>query len=228
MSDPAKNTARFRKWAECEGASLFGTAEISGLKSRFLLSESEIAGLDHAVSIGIRLSRAVLEGVHDKPTLLYKWHYQQANQFLDKLAFRLARLIEDDGGLAIPVPASQVVDWQAKKGHVSHRFIGEAAGLGWRGRNNLLVHPKMGSQIRLVTVLTNIPLLSAAPLQNGCGECAKCVGVCPAGALGETAGDYDLQKCHDLLERFSKERGIGVHICGLCVKACDGVRDGKS
>jgi epoxyqueuosine reductase len=225
MPDPVKNTAQLREWAEREGANLFGTADIVSLKSRFVLSEAEAAPLNHAVCIGIRLSRSVLSGIQDKPTLLYKWHYQQANQFLDRIAFRLARLIEDGGGLAMPVPASQMVDWLNQLGHVSHRSIGEAAGLGWRGRNNLLVHPRFGSQIRLVTVLTDMPLATPERVADQCGKCFKCVRACPAGAIGESAREYDLKKCHSLLDRFSKERGIGVHICGLCVKACDGRRD---
>ncbi len=222
MPDPVKTTSWLREWTKGEGVSLFGTADIRPLKKNFLLSESEIAGMDWAVSIGIRLSRSVLEGIQDKPTLLYKWHYQQANQFLDKTAFLLARLIEDAGRRAIPIPASQMVDWLNQKGHVSHRSVAEAAGLGWRGRNNLLVHSGMGSQVRLVTVLTDMPLLQASPVENGCGACMKCVRACPAGAIGNSPKEYDLKKCHALLDVFSKERGVGVHICGLCVKACDG------
>jgi len=42
------------------------------------------------------------------------------------------------------------------------------------------------------------------------------------GALGEDPSQYDFEKCFGLLKEFSKERGIGQHICGICVKACPG------
>jgi len=43
------------------------------------------------------------------------------------------------------------------------------AGLGWIGRNNLLVNEELGSQFRLASVLTNMPLKIDKPVKNGCG-----------------------------------------------------------
>jgi epoxyqueuosine reductase len=221
---PSENTAWLGDWLKAEGVSLFGTADVRPLHHLFLLSAQEIGKLDYAVSFGIRLSRSVLEGLVDGPTLLYKWHYQQANQFLDRLAFALTQQLTDRRFNALPIPASQIVDWENHRAHLSHRAVGEAAGLGWRGRNNLLVHPQWGSQFRLVTVLTDMPLEADQPMENRCGDCMKCVRACPVNALGFSSAEYNLDRCHALLSRFSKERGIGVHICGLCVKACNGDR----
>ncbi|MCJ7812331.1 hypothetical protein MUP95_03305, partial [bacterium] len=151
-------------------------------------------------------------------------HYRQANNLLDKIAFILSQHIVEKGYRALPIPASQVVDWESQKGHVSHRVIAEAAGLGWRGRNNLLVNRVYGSQIRLVSILTDYPLVVHSPVNDQCGECTACVSACPAGALGTTPDEYDFDKCYGLLTEFSKKRGIGVHICGICVKACPGSR----
>jgi len=220
-----ENTDWLREIAFQEGVSLFGTADIRPFKNEFLFSPAEMDRLNFAVSVGVRLSSAVLNGIVTRPTLLYKWHYQQANQFLDKVAFILTQKIIEKGYQALPVPASQVVDWDRWKGHLSHRIAGEAAGLGWRGRNNLLVHPRYGAQFRLVTVITDLALESNPAIENQCGECRKCVMACPAGALGETFKEYDIKKCQELLTQFSKERGIGVHICGICVKACSGPMD---
>lgn len=220
-----ENTEWLRGEVLQERVSLFGTADIRHLKNTFLLSPDEVEPLHYAVSIGIRLSPSVLNGIMDKPTLLYKWHYQQANQFLDKVAFLLSQKIIEKGFRALPIPSSQLVDWENHKGHVSHRMVGEAAGLGWRGRNNLLVHPRYGAQFRLATVLTDMAVDSQPQVENQCGSCYRCVCACPARALGESFTDYHLTKCHELLTLFSRERGIGVHICGICVKVCDGVRD---
>ena len=206
------------------GASLFGVAEVNPYKDGFLLSHLEIAGLEFAISIAVPLSKSVLDGIETKPTLLYKWHYRQANNLLDRIAFLISQNITVKGYRALPVAASQIVDWDAQRAHVSHRIIGEAAGLGWRGRNNLLVNPLYGAQMRLVTILTDIPLVVNAPLDGNCGKCFRCVTACPVGALGENASDYNFDKCFEYLKECSKERGIGQHICGVCVKACPGTK----
>jgi hypothetical protein len=54
-----------------DGAVLFGIADITDLKNRFLLSAAETAGLVRAVSIAVPLSPAVLSGISGRPTLLY-------------------------------------------------------------------------------------------------------------------------------------------------------------
>lgn len=178
--------------------------------------------MSYGVVLGVPLSPAVLDGIEDRPTLLYKWHYRQANNLLDKIAFQLCGKIIEMNYRALPIPASQLIDWEKHLGAVSHRTVGESAGLGWRGRNNLLVHPEYGARIRLVTVLTDLPLETDSPIENGCGNCRACIQICPAQALGETAREYNLEKCHAKLTEFSKIKGIGVHICGLCVKVCQG------
>lgn len=212
--------AFLREPAFRDGAALFGIADISGLKSRFLLSDVETAGLVRAVSVAVPLSPSVLSGIFDRPTLLYKWHYQQANNLLDRIAFRMAARLTALGRRALPIPASQMVDWSANRGHLSHRMIAEAAGLGWRGRSNLTVTRRFGSAVRFATVLIDVPLEPGVPADFGCGSCDLCVRACPAGALGPEPGDYRLDLCHARLTEFSRERGIGVHICGVCVRSC--------
>jgi len=216
-------SANYRKIKEFSfslGASLFGAARLDRVKGEFLLSKDELQGMEFGISIGVVLSKSVLMGIVDGPTLLYKWHYRQANNLLDKIAFLVTKFITDLGHRALPIPASQIVDWDKQRGHISHRTVAEAAGIGWRGRNNLIVNEKYGSAIRLVSVLTDIPLSEDSPVQNMCGSCRRCISVCPAGALGETWREYDLNKCYSMLTEFSKRRGIGQHICGICVKEC--------
>lgn len=222
MGKEKDNYDSLRELALKEGGGLFGVAEINPLKDQFLLSPKELNGMKYGVSVGVALSPAVLNGIEAQPTLLYKWHYRQANNFLDRIAFLLTQYIMQKGFQALPIPASQIVDWKAQKGAVSHRQLGEAAGLGWRGKNNLLVNEKVGAQLRLVSILTDWPLKSDHPVDQGCGSCSQCISKCPAGALGESSDHYDFDKCYGLLKEFSKLRGIGQFICGVCVKACPG------
>jgi len=175
-----------------------------------------------AVVMALRLSGAVLETCLDGPTPIYFHHYRQANYQLDRAALAVSALLQEAGYEALPVPASQVVGDDPMRGQASHRALAELAGLGWRGRNNLLVTPRFGAQVRLVTVLTDAPLVPDAPVEGDCGTCRNCLAICPAGAIGETVADFDLEACYRQLCEFRKRRYIGQHICGLCVGACSG------
>lgn len=216
------NYEELKEFALRNGMSLFGVAKFDPAEARSMLSEREGNDLPFAISMGVRLSRAVLDGIDDHPTLLYQWHYRQANYLLDRVAFQLSLLIQEKGARAVPIPASQIVDWENQRAHLSHKHVARLAGHGWIGRNNLLVNPRFGAQVRYVTVLTDLPLRTDEPVEGDCGDCRACVEACPAGALGETPEDYDFHRCFEKLKEFAREHRIGHYICGVCVKACPG------
>ena len=207
------------------GAELFGIADLTKVKTDdFLLDSKLLAKFPFAISIAKKLSEAVLEEITDHPTKLYFHHYRTMNLFLDQLATRIASEIEKASYSALPIPASQIVDWQNQRAHLSHKRIAEAAGLGWIGRNNLLITPEYGAQVRLVTILTNLPISNfefrISNLDNGCGTCDKCIAVCPAQAIKEKKEDFDHIKCFEKLKEFQKKGYSSQYICGVCVKAC--------
>ncbi len=208
------------------GAALVGVADLTQPEPIAPVDGEEIAGsFPRAVSIAVRLSRAVLEGIVDHPTKLYFQHYRAVNMMLDQMGLKLAGLIQQAGYDALPIPASQITDWESQKGHVSHKEIAVRAGLGWIGRSNLLVTPEYGSQVRLGTILTDMPLETGTPLERDCGECTACAAVCPAAAIKETPAGFDHLACFEMLKEFQKKKYAGQYICGVCVKACPG-RDG--
>ncbi len=219
-----ENMRLIREFCEQNEVLHYGTCSIDGLKQDFHLTPQELGDLTHAISLGVPLSEAVLNGIVDQPTLLYKWHYRQANIQLDKLAFLLSIRIQEAGFRALPIAASQVIDWRKKIGHVSHRHVAVKAGLGWLGRNNLLVTKKYGAHLRLVTILTNLPLPEGEVQEFQCGECYACVNACPVNAIGNQASEHNFEKCFDLLNYFCKNKNMNLHICGICVKACKGER----
>lgn len=204
------------------GFDLFGIADVKGLRDGFLLEPATRARFDRAVSLGKALSGAVLDDIRDRPTALYFHHYRQTNAFLDRGAFILADRIKKRGFAALPIAASQIVDWENQRAHVSHKHVGRAAGLGWWGRNNLLVNPDLGSRFRLVTVLTDMPLEPDAPLERDCGACYDCVAACPAKAIKETREDFDHRACYETLKDFRKKGYTPQFICGICVRDCRG------
>ncbi len=217
-----KNAANIDELAFEFGFSICAVADISDIRKEFHLDPDLAARFDRAISLGKRLLDPVIEDIQDKPTLLYFHHYRQLNFFLDRGAFLLSSFIQDKGFRAMPIPASQIIDWDKQTSHVSHKMIGQKAGLGWIGRNNLLVHPKFGSRFRLVTILTDIPLEPNEMLDRDCGECQACLATCPAQAIKERKEDFDHWACFDKLKEFRRQGVVGQHICGVCVKSCKG------
>lgn len=176
-----------------------------------------LTGLTRAVVFAFPLSRAVLGTLDSGPNLLYLHHYRQVNYHLDRVGLLLGALLEQQRFAALPVPASQVIDWQTPRGHLCHRRLARAAGLGWLGRNNLLVTPGFGSRVRLAAVLTDCPLAPARPREDGCGSCTACRGRCPAGAIGADPAGFDRVVCAAFIRKTCRGRGIGQDICGLCL-----------
>ncbi|HTY45734.1 MAG TPA: hypothetical protein VMD52_07095 [Patescibacteria group bacterium] len=218
--DKKKNYAAIKKFCCHWGADAFGVADITHIREEFILPAELTQAMGNAIVLGARLSAAALQEISDHPTKLYFHHYRTLNAFLDQLALRTVNFIQSKGFLALPVPASQIIDWQNQKAHLSHKKVGYLAGLGWIGRNNLLVNKRLGSQFRLVTILTDMPLKADKPVKDGCGRCRACVAVCPSGSIKEKPADFDYLKCFEKLKEFQKLRLVDQYICGVCVNVC--------
>ena len=219
------NNSLIKEKARELGFHFCGIADVRPVKQDFLLPPEVTAGLDWAISLGFRLQNQVLAELSDHPTYLYFNHYRQVNNFLDQSALKLAAHIQELGYKVLPVPASQVVDWQKQQGHLSHKNIAIMAGLGWLGRNNLLVNPRFGAQLRLVTLLTDLPLDADQPLREDCGECVACIASCPANAIKKEVKDFAHETCFAKLKEFQKTGYVPQAICGVCVKACSGRKE---
>ena len=206
-----------------EGMALFGVADITGIRHNFYFADDILNDIPHGISIGYRLSGKILDTIKDSPTAIYSFHYKRVNILLDETALKVSAFIHAKGFNALPIPASQVIDWEGQKAQVSHKLVAQKAGLGWIGRSGLLINPKYGAQVRYATILTDIPLETGAELREcSCGICSDCINVCPARAIKDKGEGLKLNDCLALLKEFSKRPNIGQFICGICVKACPG------
>lgn len=223
--DSKENSEKIKALCDQWGAALFGVADLSSFKKDEIRLPSPLRDqLFLGISIGYHLSDATLEGIEREPTPLYFHHYQRINILLDTIGLIVTSAIQELGYQAVPIAASQVVDWKNQSGHLSHKHVARAAGLGWIGRNNLLVNEKFGSRIRLVTIITNLPLVISAPSLMDCGSCRDCLPVCPAGAISDRQEDFNHLRCYEQLRTFAKTLHFSHNICGVCVKACKGFK----
>ncbi len=219
-----ENYVFLKEFALKEGIFDFKVCEIEDLIPYFdYLPYEKIKYLKYGISIAAIVLEEILNTLEDHPNRIYLHHYKNLNYYLDRVSLKISFKIKEMGYKAFPVPASQIIDWEKQRAHLSHKMVAKKAGMGWIGRNNLIVHPERGAKIRLSTVLTDMPLKTDKPIEGECKSCRKCIEICPAKAIGESYKDYDMKKCLEKLKEFAKKYGFGSqYICGLCVKVCDG------
>lgn len=111
---------------------------------------------------------------------------------------------------------------------LAERALAQRAGLGFVGKNHMLINPRLGLQILLGEVITDLKLDCDSPMTNHCPHCNKCVEACPTGAL-DIEGGFDAAKCISYLTIEHKTQipdslaaKIGNHIfgCDECILAC--------
>src|SRR5690606_11786657 len=90
----------------------------------------------------------------------------------------LHRWFERDVGH--PVNARPYVD----SGPVLERDLAQRAGLGWFGKNTMLINPQKGSFLFLASLFVEYPLTPDVPFDiDRCGTCTRCLQACPTGAI---------------------------------------------
>jgi len=171
-----------------------------------------IAYPEHAVDcIGARLSN----GTVDKTVWnIYTREYQKINGFLNSVSRDISAHF---GGVSIPattgIVADNVEDYYGMT--VSHRIVAENAGLGWRGKNELVVNEKFSCALRFASVITSLPLLHAKKVRSSCGNCEACLEACSILRNKDKLKDYR-ESCREYIAQL----GLEADVCGKCIKAC--------
>ncbi len=132
------------------------------------------------------------------------------------------------GGPIQPFKALRDLRWMVDHGPMLEREWAVRAGLGWRGKHTLVVHPRHGSLFFLACLVTSIDLEPDAPIGDFCGSCTACLDACPTQAI---VAPYivDARRCisHTTIETLGEipvqERqlvGDQVFGCDICQDVC--------
>jgi epoxyqueuosine reductase len=143
----------------------------------------------------------------------YAWrdHYSDLREKLNALGERIG------GNYRVFVDANQHVD----------REGAARAGVGFYGKNTLLITRRFGSWVVLGTLVTDAEIEPGAPLELDCGSCTRCIEACPTGALDDP-GVLDSTRCLSywtqapgpIPEAYRAELGAQVYGCDICQDVC--------
>ena len=143
----------------------------------------------------------------------YTWvdGYGELREKLDALGRRLG------GSYRVLVDANQHVDREAAA----------RSGVGFYGKNTLLITRRHGSWVVLGTLVTDVELEPTPPLHLDCGDCRLCIDACPTGALDEP-GALDATRCLSYWTQapapppadYREHLGAQVYGCDICQDVC--------
>ena len=111
---------------------------------------------------------------------------------------------------------------------VLEKALAEKAGLGWIGKHTNLINKKAGSWFFLGEIYTDLPLPTDLPVDNHCGDCSKCIDICPTQAI-VAPYTVDARRCISYLtielhgsipEEFRALMGNRIYGCDDCQLVC--------
>lgn len=152
--------------------------------------------------------------------------FEDYHPFVKERLFALAEFIENTCGRDVCAARFKACVDSAP---LAERALAQRAGLGFFGRNHMLIHPELGCQTLLGELITTVELEPDEPAAaQSCGDCGKCIRACPTGAL-DFDGGFDARKCISYLTIESKDvipteytgkLGNRIFGCDACIAAC--------
>ncbi len=203
------------------GAALVGFADLRQIAN---------SPLPYGVSVAIALPAQLVRDNANATNKAYDKAYYACNETLDRLARLGAGFLQGEGYQALPLTTVDVDETTDFRTPLPYKTVATQAGLGWIGKNALLVTEEYGSAVRLTAILTDAPLDCAVPITaSRCGGCQACRNICPAGAISgelwtpqrDRDSFYNLTACRETARALAVESIQKVTtLCLRCVAAC--------
>jgi epoxyqueuosine reductase len=133
-----------------------------------------LPGARSLVAVALNYHQGPAEDASWAPVARYAWGDDYHGVMLPRLE-RLARHLDEAAGAR----SRAYVD----TGPLLERDLAAGAGLGWIGKNTMLLHPELGSWFFIGVVLTTAGLEPGSALPDRCGSCRACLDACPTGAF---------------------------------------------
>lgn len=221
---PAPLDQKIAELAMGEGVSFLGAADMTGawgtLRALAVKAPpAELAALPRAVALGLRLSDELIDPLPRQMPDFTRHFYAGVWPKAKLVARKIGGFLRQQGFKAA---------YGAAGLEGVPKMAARLAGLGWIGKSCLLVAPEAGPRVAWEVVLTDAPLTPAAgkPDERHCGDCQRCVDVCPAKAL--TTAPF--KETDPLSVRFSSAKcqeyrqSLGnlftESACALCMMVC--------
>lgn len=112
---------------------------------------------------------------------------------------------------------------------VMERQWAARSGLGWLGKNTLLIHPKHGSWFFLAEIITDLELEYDEPIHDHCGTCTRCIEACPTQAIAPAGYELDARRCisyltietqKDIPDELVPRMEDYIFGCDICQQVC--------
>ncbi len=185
------------------------------------LASEENRGYPYAILLVKILPKEYIDKLNHKRETDYSV-FSNYEHKTDELADKLVTVIQKEGYRAISQSENGIdsrgeYDEKTKSSVLPHKKIAILSGLGWIGKNNLLVTEKYGAALSMCSVLTDMPLdtIQTEPiLSSRCGECNLCLKICPVQAIHGRKWELGI----------SRDDIVDVYRCVTCLKCLAGCR----
>lgn len=206
-------------------------ADICGIGDITVLPADARKNMTYGIAVAVAIDPAVIMGINHGPTTQYREAYDKLNEKLDTIVTVGADYIHGCGYDAIAQTVSEVSKTETDYSTLlPHKTVATRAGIGWIGKNAMLVTKEFGSAVRISAILTNAPLQADNPVNEAkCKDCLLCKEICPGDAITGMNWSiashrdvfFDPVKCRRTARKITKEiLGIEKTLCGKCVYVC--------
>jgi epoxyqueuosine reductase len=230
-ADPSDHLAFYRRWlADGRHGDMAYLARSDAVERR-ADPRATLRSVKSVVVVGEPYFRPDPAGVPGDPSRGVVARYARGRDYHRVVKGKLLRLLRRlREASAEPVEGRAYVD----TGPILERDLARRAGLGWFGRNTMLLHPRRGSYFFLGVLLLDLDLEADAPFEEDhCGTCRACLDACPTGALlgrdADGAPVMDATRCISYLtiehrgpipRELRPLMGNRVYGCDICQEVC--------